>query len=213
MIPAFLAAPLAKPLVKWGIVGGVLVAAILSIWLHGFYTCKRSMQREYAEAVAQQAATAAQHAVDASVMEAKIVQDIGVAERNIQRKAKIIRKKVSTYGHAKQTVTISAPLVGLHDELRGLSGQARSRVSASNPGTGASEVSSGGVGPAGPQGLSIDSPDGGEAVTLTGDELAQAVMDVYEKYALMRNNYRGLSEWNDGRERLEKSRFGLEEAP
>ena len=213
MIPAFLAAPLAKPLVKWGIVGGVLVAAILSIWLHGFFTCKRAMQREYAEAVVQQAAESTRHTVQAQDMESKIVQDIAAAERTIHRKARVIRKKVSTYGHAKQTVTISAPFVSLHDELRGLSGQASSRVSSADPGPGSPEVSSGGVGPASPEGLSIDSHDGSEAVTLTGDELAQAVMDMYEKYALMRNSYKGLSEWNDGREKLERARFDIEEAP
>lgn len=212
MIPAFLAAPLAKPLVKWGVIGGVLVASVLAIWLHGFFTCKRSMQREYAEVVAQQAAASAQQAVQAQDMESAIVQRIDVAERAIQQKAKVIRKKVRTYAQHTQTITISAPIVRMHDELRGLSEQAGPRLSTPDSRTRAPEIPRGGVDTPVTQFVPIEAPDG-ETVILTTEELLQVAVDTMEKYALMRNSYRGLSEWNDGRERLEKARHGMEEKP
>ena len=52
--------------------------------------------------------------------------------------------------------------------------------------------------------------ENGQAVELTTEELAQAAVDFAEKYALMKNAYKGLSDWNEGRERLELERLNHE---
>lgn len=206
MLPALMAL---QPAIKYGVPAAVLVALLGGTNTCSYVKGKRVVQQEWDATIAQQAAESAQQAVHAQVMESKIVRAIDVQERAIQQKAKTIKKKVSTYAHAKQTVTISAPLVRMHDELRGLSDQAGPGLSTPDPGAGTPEVPSGGMGAAAAPLVPVEAD--GESVTLTTEELAQAVTDFYEKYALMRNSYRGFSEWNDGREKLERARFGMED--
>lgn len=49
--------------------------------------------------------------------------------------------------------------------------------------------------------------EAGQDIGLTTEDLAQAATDFAEKYALMKERYRQLSEWNDKREHMEIERL------
>jgi hypothetical protein len=205
MLPALMAA---KPILKYGLVIGIPVALFVGGYVTGCTKGERNVQQAWDASIAQQAAQSVREVVKAQAMESEVVRESDVRERDIKKKADTIRKKVLREPH--KTITLSPATVRVHDELRSLSEQADDRVSAADSGTRSPEILRGGLGPSVTEVVQVED---GESVELTMEELKQAATDYFEKYALMRNNYRGFSEWNDGREALEKARHGIEETP
>jgi hypothetical protein len=203
MLPALMAL---KPAIKYGVPVAILVALIGGTNTCSYVKGKRVVQQAWDASIAQQAAQSVREVVKAQAMESEVVRESDVRERDIKRKVDTIRKKVLRDPH--KTITLSPATVRLHDELRSLSNKTDDRVPAADPGTGSPEILRGGLGSATTEVLQVED---GEFVELTMEELKQAATDYFEKYALLRNNYRGLSEWNDGREALEKARHGIEE--
>ncbi len=208
MIPPMLAATFAKPLVKWGAIAGGIVMFLVAVWTHGCSTGKEMVQREWDAMIAQQAAQHAQEAVKAQAMESAVVKAHDQSERVIAAKADQIKKEV--VHHAKQDPKpLSAATVAIYDRLIELPNEAGGSVPAADSGTGTPEVSRGGLAIEAAPRVSVPLA-AGEPVELTMEELAQAAVDFAEKYALMKNAYKGLSDWNDGREKIELERLQQE---
>lgn len=202
MIPPFLATAFSKPLIKYG--SAFLLVA--SIWGHGYATGKKVVHKEWDASIAVASSNAVHEAVKADAMESKIVKAHDQAERVIEAKAEQVKKEV--VHHAKKDPKpISAATVAIYDRLISLPNEAGRSVSSADPSAGASEVPRGGL--AVETTTAIQEEDG-NTVELTTEELAQAAVDFAEKYALMKNAYKGLSDWNDGREKLELQRLQQE---
>lgn len=202
MIPPIIAAQFAKPLVKWGSIAGGAVILLSSVWVHGCSKGEEWEQAKQNEAIARQVEKNMQEAVKANEMEAVVVKANDQAERVIEAKAEIIKKEVVHHAR-KNPKPLATATIAIYDKLVSLPNEAGRSVSASNPGTGTPEVPRGRLDGETTTALQDEN---GQAVELTTEELAQAAVDFAEKYALMKNAYKGLSDWNDGRERLELER-------
>jgi hypothetical protein len=204
MIPALMAA---KPLIKYGVMAGIVIASVGSIWTHGYFTGKKAVHEEWDAAIANASVQAAQESVKANAMESEVVKANDAAERVIEAKAEHTKKEVIRHAR-KDPKPLTAATIAIYDELIRLPNEAGVSVPFANPSAGTPEVSRGGVAA---ETLTAIQDENGNSITLTTEELAQAAVDFAEKYALMKNAYKGLSEWNDGRERLEVGRLIKEE--
>lgn len=202
MLPALMAA---KPLVKYGVLAGVAILLIGSIWGHGYFTGKKVVHEEWDAAIATASAQAIRESVKADAMESAIVKANDQAERVIEAKAEIIKKEVVHHAR-KNPKPLAAATVAIYDRLVSLPNEAGRSVSSTDPSAGTPEVPRGGVATETVTRIPLDDGRTGE-IELTTEELAQAAVDFAEKYALMKNAYKGLSDWNDGRERLELERL------
>mgnify|MGYP003406913520 CR=1 FL=1 len=203
MLPALMAA---KPLVKYGVMAGVAVLLVGSIWGHGYFTGKKVVHEELDAAIATASAQAIHESVKSDAMEAGVLKANDQAERVIEAKAEQVKKEVMHHAR-KNPKPLAAATIAIYDRLVSLPNEAGRSVPASNLGTGASEVPRAGLAAQTVAGLQDEN---GQAVELTTEELAQAAVDFAEKYALMKNAYKGLSDWNEGRERLELERLNHE---
>lgn len=196
----------AKPLIKYGVMGGVAFLLVGSIWGHGYATGKKVVHKEWNASIAAASAQAVHESVKADAMESAVVKANDQAERVIEAKAETIKKEV--VHHAKKDPKpLSAATVAIYDRLISLPNEAGGGVSRADPGAGTPEVPRGGL--AVETTTRIQDEDGND-IELTTEELAQAAVDFAEKYALMKNAYKGLSDWNDGRERIELERMADE---
>jgi len=216
MIPPFLAtkaaellapvaATFASPLVKWGsIAGAVVLLVAFTNWKTYDYMRTQCEQSKLA-ALAEQAQEMAKQTVAASQMGSQVAKATEQSGRVIEQQATVIKRKVASHAKAKPAIPLSPEFVRLYDELRRVPNEAGHTLPADS-GAGRPEVSRGEVRAPTPQLVQVDVADG-ESIELTTDELYQAVMDAYEKLAEVKNDYRGFSEWNDGRERIELERM------
>jgi hypothetical protein len=200
---ALLAAQFAKPAIRYGVIAGVLMLVIGSIWWHGYNKGKSVIQARWDNSIAIASAHAVQESVKASAMESAVVKQNDQDERVIEAKAEQIKKEVVRYAK-KDPKPLRAATVAIYDRLISLPNEAGRSLPSSDPRSATSQVSGGGVAAQTVTGIQDEN---GNAVELTTEELAQAAVDFAEKYALMKNAYKGLSEWNDGRERLELERL------
>jgi len=201
MLPALVAL---RPALKYGLMVGIPVALFGGGYVTGCTNGERNVHQEWDASIAMQAAKVGPEVIKAQAMESAVVKQVDVRQRDIRQRTNSMRNR--KVAHDK-TIVLSPATVRLHDELRGLSEQTGDRLSDTDPRAGTSQVPPGGMGSAVAE---VVQGDDGDAIELTHEELRQAVIDFYERYALLRNQYRGFSEWNDGRERLEKARYGME---
>lgn len=204
MIPPFLASALAKPVVRYGTVAGVVVLVLSSIWLHGYSKGRAAVKAQWDTSLSAAAANAVTESVKADAMESAVVKATDHAERVIEAKAKQIKKEVRHHAR-KDPKPLSAATTAMYDRLISLPNETGRDMPAADLGAGASEISRGRLAPETPIRVPLDAE--GESVELTTEELVQAAVDFAEKYALMKNAYKGFSDWNDGRERLELERL------
>lgn len=209
MIPV-LAAAFAKPAIRYGVMGGAAFLLVGSIWGHGYATGKKVVHEEWNAEIAAASASAVHESVKAEAMESVVVKATDQAERVIEAKAEPIKKEV--VHHAKKDKKpLSAATVAIYDRLISLPNEAGRSVPPADLSAGAPEVPRGGLAVETADRVSNAriqvQPGDGEPVELTTEELAQAAVDFAEKYALMKNAYKGLSDWNEGRERLELQRL------
>lgn len=203
MIPPVLAGAFAKPLIKYGVMAGAAVLLVGSIWGHGYFTGKESVQEEWDASIAQAAAHAVHESVKADAMESAVVKVNEQDKRVIAVKKEQIERKVVHHAR-KNPKPLSDATVAIYNELVSLPNEAGRNLPSADPGARAPEIPRGGLAAQTVAGLQDEN---GQAVELTTEELAQAAVDFAEKYALMKNAYKGLSDWNDGRERLELERL------
>lgn len=203
MLPALL---VAKPLIKYGVLIGVPVLILLTSHTTVYFKGKAACERKQDAAIAQASMDAMRESVKADAMASAVVKENAQAERVIEAKAEQVKKEVVHHAR-KNPKPLAATTVAIYDRLVSLPNEAGRSLPSAVPGAGGVEV---------PRGrLEVETvttlQDGeGNTVELTTEELAQAAVDFAEKYALMKNAYKGLSDWNDGRERLELERLGHE---
>ena len=200
MLPALMAA---KPLIKYGVLVGVPLLILTISHTTIYFKGKAACAREQDAIIAQASMEAMKESVKADAMESVVVKATDQAERVIAAKAEQAKKEV--VHHAKKNPKpLAAATVAIYDRLIGLPNEAGRSVPSADSRTGASEVPRAGL--AVETTTAIQDEDGSR-IELTTEELAQAAVDFAEKYALMKNAYKGLSDWNDGRERLELERL------
>lgn len=202
MLP-ILAAQFAKPAIKYGVIAGGAVVLVSLIWWNGYSKGKRVIQNEWDAAIATASAQAIHESVKADAMESVVVKANNQAERVIEAKAEQVKKEVVHHAR-KNPKPLAAATIAIYDKLVSLPNEAGRSVPSADTSTGAPEVPRAGLAVETIAGIQDEN---GQAVELTTEELAQAAVDFAEKYALMKNAYRGLSDWNDGRERLELERL------
>mgnify|MGYP003545647328 FL=1 len=139
-------------------------------------------------------------------MEAVVVKANDQAERVIEAKAEQVKKEV-VYHARKNPKPLAAATIAIYDQLVSLPNEAGRSLPTPDPRAGTSEVSRGGLAV---ETITAIQDEDGNRIELTTEELAQAAVDFAEKYALMKNAYKGLSDWNEGRERLELERLNHE---
>lgn len=203
MIPALLTA---KPLIKYGVMAGAAVLLVGSMWGHGYFTGKKVVHEEWDAAIAQASANAIHESVKADAMEAVVVKENDQAERVIEAKAEQVKKEVMHHAR-KNPKPLAAATIAIYDKLVSLPNEAGRSVPSTDPRAGTPEVPRGRLDGETTTALQDEN---GQAVELTTEELSQAAVDFAEKYALMKNAYKGLSDWNEGRERLELERLNHE---
>lgn len=195
MIPPVLLTPVAKIAAA-----GVLIA---SLWGWGYLTGRAHVQQAWDASLAQQAMQSMKEVAKASAMTSSVLKNSSEGDRAITENIERVEKEV--IHHAKRNPqTLSPAVVSLYDRLISVPNEAGRRVPAPDAGPGASEVSRGGVATETTARVSLG--DDEEPVELTTEELAQAAVDFADKYARMKNAYKGLSDWNDGREKIELER-------
>lgn len=197
------AAKFASPWVKWGaIAAAVVVLLAWSNW-RTYDRMRSACEEERVRMVAQQAEEAAKMAVQAHQMGSVAVQSAQQEERVIVEKMDEVKKKVVS--HAKQNPQpLSAATVSLYSELIRVPNETALSIPTADLGAGGAEVSRGRMATETPL---ILRDEAGQDIGLTTEDLAQAATDFAEKYALMKERYRQLSEWNDKREHMEIERL------
>ncbi len=200
MLPALMAA---RPAIKYGVLAGGLALLLSSLFSWGYLKGRSDMKEKWDAAIAEQAAESNRQVIQAKTMESQVVQESIAVERAIESKAEQVKKEVVHHAR-KNPQPLSAAVVSIYDRLISLPNEAGHSVSAPDSGTGTSEVPRGGVAAQTVTGIQDED---GNTIELTTEELAQAAVDFAEKYALMKNAYKGLSDWNDGREAIELRRL------
>lgn len=214
MIPPFLvtkaaewlapvAAKFTSPLVKWGAVGAAVV--VLLAWTNWktYDRMRAACEEERVRMVAAQAEEAARMAVQAHQMGSVAVQQSQQAERAIVDKMDEVKKEVVS--HAKQNPKpLSTATVSIYRELIRVPNETALPVPAADSGAGGTQIPRGGMAAETPLFLRDEE---GHDIGLTTEDLAQAATDFAEKYALMKDRYKQLSDWNDNREHLEIERL------
>lgn len=212
MIPPFIAAPFAKPLVKWGVIGGAVVGLLLiTNWMT--YDAMRSACEDEKNIAIQAASQAATKAATAQLMatialNAKVAAERGQKDVELQALRENVRKKARKYANVK--ISIPVDLVRIHDEYAGVSEQASraGELPPADPGSTGIEVPSQAVPAQAEPRVSVKLGD--EYVEMTVEGTSLMLGDTYDKFGLCLKDYSMFSVWNDGRERQEMERLAHE---
>lgn len=144
MIPPFLvtkaaallgpvAAKLSSPLVKWGLIGALILFSNLWTW----HTTKLTVERERAEAVAEQAREYSQKAAQITESREEVLKQLDAVRREKDEKIITIQKRLVTYERnaKKSNVPVPPDSVGMFNAISGLL-PAENPMPSANPSTG-----------------------------------------------------------------------------
>ena len=204
MIPAVIAAKLANPLIKWGIVGGVALIGLFSLWLHGYHKGKGVERSHYEALLMEQSEDNAKKLAEAVKMTSAVTQDDIEKKREVKERIKYVNKEVIRYVEKTPSIPLDAELIRMYDTLLGVLNSTAVELPAPDVDAGTPEVPRGRLGTPAPGIVHLDTDQG--EVHLTTEQLIQAVVDMSEKYALMKQSYKGATDWNEGREKIELER-------
>lgn len=180
MIPAVLAAQLAKPLVKWGVIVGAVVLLLGSVWLHGRSSGKAVVQQRWDAAVAQQAIETSRQIIAEAQMSNTVLKDHATAVRDAEARAEVIEREVVKYVQAPAKPCVVDPeFERLFDALSRLPEPAADPVPAADAGAGE---------PAEPQETGV-----------TTTEVVQAYYRAIDELTFLWLDYAALVEWERGR--------------
>ena len=197
MIPPFLAAAIAKPGIKWGILGGA-VAILLGLtnwWTYD--TMRTKCEESKLEAMAVQAQAVSRQAFHGAALAAKSAGDTDRQLNEFHRQVTELERKGQANAKRAKPCTLDPNIVQQFDEyVRVLNSTARD-LPTSDGGSSESEIPRGGVGASPAQVVSVEI--GGESLELTPEQLNRFVADVTRKYGAMKVKYRRLSEFDDQR--------------
>lgn len=180
MIPAVLAAQLAKPLVKWSLIVGGIVILLLSVWLHGRASGKKVVQQAWDAAIAQQAIDASAQMIAEAQMSADVLKAHAREERVAQAAAEVIEREVIRYVHGPaQPCVVDAEFERLFDALSRMPESTENGVPAPDSGPGES----------------VESSEAGVTTT----EILQAYYRAVEELTFLWIDYDALVQWERGR--------------
>lgn len=201
MIP-LIAAKLANPFIKYGLMG----IALIALWTQAYYQGK-GVERKYWEQLftKQTSENIAKQTVEENTMTSAVTKEDIQAKREVKERIKIVNKEVIRYVDKIPSKPLDADLIRMYDTLLGVLNSTARDVPSSDADAGTSQIPRRGMDPATPEVIHLETDDG--QIDLTTDELIQAVVDMSEKYALMKQSYKGATDWNDGRERIELERL------
>ena len=133
-----LAAKFSSPLVKWGLVGVILLFSNLWTW----HTTKLNGERERAEAVAEQAREYSQKAAQITESREEVLKQLDAVRREKDEKIITIQKRLVTYERnaKKSNVPVPPDSVGMFNAISGLL-PAQNNLPSSNASTGKSDES------------------------------------------------------------------------
>lgn len=208
MIPPSIATAFAKPLVKWGAIGGaVLLLVAFTTWQT--YDMMRTACEDEKMVAVQAAASAAAESARQQLMatielNARIAQERDENGRELQALQESVRKKARKYAGVK--IAVPADLVRIHDEYARVSETSgASDALPADLGTGRAEIQSGTVPTETEHRVQVKL--GNDTVTMTVEGTVLMLSDTYDKFGACLNDYSGFNGWNNGRERLELERL------
>lgn len=210
MIP-ILAAQFAKPLVKWGAIGGAVVLLVAVTNWKTYDAMRTACENEKMvaiQAASQAAAESARQQLLATIeLNAKVTDERDQKDRELQVLRESTRKKARQYAGVK--IAVPADLVRIHDEYARVSeASGASDASPADHGAGRAEIQSGAIPAQAEQRVQVKLGD--DAVEMTVEGTVLMLSDTYDKFGACLNDYSAFNDWNDGRERLELERLTQE---
>lgn len=197
-------AKLSKPLVKWGLIGGVVVALMVTTWWQTYDHLRTKYEAEKIAAI--QAATAVYADEARKQQEAERALNIQISEereqktRELERLLADARKKARKYANVK--IQVPVDILRVHDQYAGMSEGGADRPSTTDPRSSGTEVSRGAVPAQADQRVSVTLGELG-TVEMTLESAVNMLSDVYDTLQRMDRDYSKFSQWNDGREVIE----------
>lgn len=180
MIPAILAAQLAKPLVKWALIIGGVLLVLIGVWLHGRTTGKAIVQLAWDASTKEQALAASAQLIAEAEMSNQVLKAHAKDIRAAETATTIVEREVIRYVQAPAKPCVVDPeFVRVFDAVTRLSEPADDRVSTTDGSTGES----------------IDTSE----TELTTAEVLQAYYAAVEELTMLWIDYSGLVQWERGR--------------
>lgn len=180
MIPAVLAAQLAKPIVRWGLIVGGIVLLLGSVWLHGRSAGKAVVQQAWDAAVAMQAIKSSAQMMAEAKMSNDVLKDHAEDVREAKSAASVIEREVIRYVQAPdKPCAVDPEFERLFDALSRMPESATDRVPSADAGAGE---------PIEPQEAGVTTTEVLQAYERIADELMWLWID-----------YAALVEWERGR--------------
>lgn len=205
MIPALMAA---RPLIKYGVLVGVPIALFLIAFTWGYFkgdaNGEERILAQWDAANAQLAKEANKQLLDVRAMEAQLADEKAKNEQIVAQQNALIKRKVMEYAKSHPAVPLSLQFRAVYDDLRRMSNEAGDELPATNSRPGTSEVPSGEIRT--PTVGVVSTPDP-EELSITTDDLYQAVVHGYEMLGLCKEDFSHFDRWNENRERIELKRL------
>lgn len=199
----------ARPLIKYGVIIGIPLLLLVSshtwIYFKGKDKGKEVVRVEWDAAIAEQVKLSNKQLAEAHTMTQEVSAQHAESTRLYEQQIDALKRKVKQHAR-KNPQALSPELVSLYDDTRRVPNQASDGVPTTDVGSVESEVQREEVRPSSTQLIPVTDNEG-NAIELTTEELTEAVFDVFEKFTLCRADYKGLSDWNDGREVIELKRL------
>ena len=208
MIPPFLAAAIAKPGIKWGAIGGIVLALLVSTNWWTYDRMRTKCEESKMEAVLAQAQQSAKQALKGAEMAADVSGDADHHAEILRQRIIALERKDIPHGKSRTPCTIEPGIVQRLDEYARLLNSTPHSLPPSDGGAGQREVQGGGLDPAIPQVVQVKSDsDGGEAVSLTPEEFNRYMADVSIVFGRGKVKHKGLSDFDDERLKLQRQAF------
>jgi hypothetical protein len=184
MIPALLAA---KPLVKYGVMAGVIVAVVGGLFSWGYLKGRSDMKEKWDAAIAEQAAESNKEVMAQAESTNTVLEQHAQAEQRVRERVQIVDREVVRYVQQTTKPCVLDPqLVELFDAISRVPDDPE-RVPAAD----------------GSPGESVDPSSPG----VSTDEVLQAYYSAVEQLTLLWVDYAALVQWERGRYIVEKAGF------
>lgn len=197
------AAKLTSPLVKWSIIGGIVVILLVVTNWKTYDYMRTKYEKEKVEFIARQANESAKTTLAGNDMTKTVVGNASQHEEQVREQIRYIDREVIKYVQKPSALKLDADTIALYEHARQLLTRPYNLPPA-DASSGKFDASRGGLPTTSSGVVQVPTEDG--QIELTTDELVQAVVDSYEKCAVMQERYRGLTEWERGRYTVEKAR-------
>ncbi len=174
-----------QPVIRYGILAGVIVAAIGSIWFHGYVKGRNDMKEKWDAAIAEQAAKSAHQTIQQTTSSQGTLETLADQQRKTYEQIKIVERKIYVPAEDKPCV-LGPGTVEQFDAVSSLL-PSKERVSAPDPSAGEP----------------VDAPEAGP----TAFEAVQAYYHAVEQLTWLWLDYSALVEWERNRYAIEKAGF------